>query len=91
MNGIHTESPGQETPPLLQADLLFFYSAHQIYNTNDYLIEVDYCRLAKCKEECLFIDNVMCDEDVFELCNIIVEENEMQMRRDPFEGMTLYF
>lgn len=62
-----------------------------MYRAKNYLRTYSMERMNACKEECIFGDGTFCDKDVFELCNIIIEEKNLQAPDDdPFNGVNLY-
>lgn len=65
------------------------YHTPQIYNTGDFLRTVEFEKLAACKEECKFED-LPCDEDVYNLCKIIIEEKGLTEPHNPFDAVDVY-
>lgn len=67
------------------------YHVPQMYSTHSYLREVQNNMLLVCKEESVFEDmNLPCDEDLSELCKIIMHENHLLAPKDAFEATNLY-
>lgn len=63
----------------------------QMYDTHSYLREFENDKLRVCKEESVFEDiNIPCDEDLSELCKIIMQENHLTAPKDPFEATNMY-
>ncbi|KAA0713809.1 hypothetical protein E1301_Tti015558 [Triplophysa tibetana] len=46
--------------------------------------------LNTCKENCKFLSSVPCDEDVFDLCTIIMEESGLQFPSTRTQALDLY-
>lgn len=46
--------------------------------------------ISVCKDECLFTSELICDEIVFELCYIIIEENNLIQTVDVYDAVNLY-
>lgn len=68
---------------------IIMFSAPQIYEARDYKREVSLERLVACKEECVVL-NFPCDEDVYNLCNIILEEQNLFLTGDPYQAVDVY-
>lgn len=67
------------------------YHVPQVYNASDYLCKVTTEEIEVCKQECIFSDEEpICDEDVFELANLLMTENNLTMTDDPFMAVDLY-
>ncbi|KAF3854207.1 hypothetical protein F7725_022262, partial [Dissostichus mawsoni] len=52
------------------------YTAPHLWGADDLLVPFS-DDLPTCKESCKFLTSVPCDEDVFDLCTIIMEESGM--------------
>lgn len=62
----------------------------ELYDARDYLHEIaDAYALEVCKDHCTFLE-YPCDEDVYHLCNIIMEEQALLKSNDPFNMLDLY-
>lgn len=42
------------------------------------------------KDKCLFVSKLICDETIFELCHILIEENNLVMTNDVYDAVNLY-
>lgn len=60
----------------------------EVYNTKNLLCNVCTRRIENYEEECLFLNT--CDKDVYDLCKIIIAENNLHMPEDPYEAIDLY-
>lgn len=78
----HSRSPSGR-PSLL-------HSFPELYGTHDYLFEVSDNDFDVCKEQCVFRKPVPCDEDVFEMCSIIVAERDLPYPTGSEEALDLY-
>lgn len=66
------------------------YYLPELFQAENYLVQIQNRRhFDVCKEECYFSINV-CDEDVNNLCQMIMEEEGWKKPSDPFEAVTLY-
>lgn len=59
-------------------------------NSESYLYNVQYEDISVCKDECLFTSELICDEIVFELCYILIEENNLIQTDDVYDAVNLY-
>lgn len=63
----------------------------ELYDTRNYLQNVPEEEIEMAKEECIFYDkNIPCDKDVFELCEIVLQEGEIELTQDPFDALNVY-
>ncbi|KAB0793315.1 hypothetical protein PPYR_12935 [Photinus pyralis] len=71
---------------------LIMYHSPEIYRSNDYLISVEFDDLEIAREECVFLDQECpCDKDVFELCNILLNEAAVEnIPSDPYNAIDVY-
>ncbi|XP_035990558.1 uncharacterized protein LOC118562959 [Fundulus heteroclitus] len=79
--------PGQEVAggrPILM------YTVPQEYDAEDCLKTVDMEEVAVCKEECTPKSQFPCDETVFELCLLLMQENEWEAPTDAYNAAELY-
>lgn len=69
---------------------IIMFSAPELYNVQDYktLIENDQIRI--CKEEALFRKTVPCDQDIYDMCMLLMDENNMQYPTDAYKALDLY-
>ncbi|XP_073449710.1 uncharacterized protein [Aquarana catesbeiana] len=68
--------------------LLYLYP--ETRGTVNRIMPVDADEVAICKEECLPKGRYSCDETVFELCCLIMEENSWNAPEDPYSAVDLY-
>ncbi|XP_033761355.1 uncharacterized protein LOC117343145 [Pecten maximus] len=66
------------------------YSIPELYGVEDGLKAVEQDKLEICESECRMKDDIPCDKDVFDLCNLLVNENEWNIPVDPYEMCDLY-
>lgn len=76
----------QNTPSGCPAIL---YGAPHLYGTEDHLIHCTDEDIQNCEEEC-HERSYPCDVTVFELCCILMEENELYVPKTVAEGKELY-
>ncbi|XP_063971427.1 uncharacterized protein LOC135158071 [Lytechinus pictus] len=66
------------------------FNLPSLYTTRDYLHGVSQERMQACKEECVFRKTIPCDEDIFELCCIVMNEVGYEYPRDRHGARLLY-
>ena len=66
------------------------YNLPHLYGTEDFLCPVAYGAIELCKEECMPKDQYSCDEEVYELCSIIMHENNLSRPSDAESAVDLY-
>lgn len=66
------------------------YSSPELYQTRNYLNEVQLDEIEVCEEECVFKDDYTCDPDIFDLSCIEMAENNLEVPRNAIEAMMLY-
>lgn len=66
------------------------YMLPSSYNTRSYLHDVDQNKVDVCQEECTFRRQQVCDEDIDELCRILMEENVLAEPTTIEEAISLY-
>ncbi|KAJ8322091.1 hypothetical protein KUTeg_000562 [Tegillarca granosa] len=66
------------------------YMLPSSYNTRSYLHDVDQNKVDVCQEECTFRRQQVCDEDIDELCRILMEENVLAEPTAIEEAISLY-
>lgn len=66
------------------------YSLPDLYQTRNFLFDVPQNEIVLCKEECILRSNVPCDQDVYEMCNILLDRNGYIYPSDLGTGKTLY-
>jgi len=53
-----------------------FYLPH-LWNSESYLFDLQDENISLCKDECVFVSELVCDETIFQLCHILIEENNL--------------
>nr|XP_015840129.1 PREDICTED: uncharacterized protein LOC107399007 isoform X1 [Tribolium castaneum]XP_015840130.1 PREDICTED: uncharacterized protein LOC107399007 isoform X2 [Tribolium castaneum] len=67
------------------------YNMPELYESSDYLLQVPDDEIEVVKNECTFLDKRMpCDKDIFELCNVLIEEGHLEKPSDPYNAVNLY-
>lgn len=66
------------------------YLASHLWGTEDHIIPVNEDDLATCKECCAFATSVPCDEDIFDLCSIYMEESGLVFPTSGSQALDLY-
>ncbi|KAL7387755.1 hypothetical protein ABVT39_000448 [Epinephelus coioides] len=67
------------------------YSTPELWDTEDCAMPLDQEELDVSKGQCVFRSCVPCDEDIFDLCMILVEELGLQFpSKSPLEAIDLY-
>ncbi|XDV33831.1 hypothetical protein PO909_004099 [Leuciscus waleckii] len=66
------------------------FMAPQLYGTEDFIVHQDRDDLQTAEDACLFLSAVPCDEEVFDLCTIFMEERHLSFPRDRQEALELY-
>ena len=66
------------------------YNAPQMFGYQDQLVNVPENEIEICMEETIPKDLLPCDETVFELCHIFMEEHGWELPENPAEAATLY-
>ena len=66
------------------------FTSPELYDTRDYICPVDSAELRLCLDECVEKPVIPCDETVFELCCIIMEENNWEFPCCADEAVNLY-
>ena len=67
------------------------YSVPQLYQTRDYLQQVDRDAVDVCMAECTFISaQNCCDDDVYLLCDLYMTQNGWILPVDHATAVTLY-
>lgn len=65
------------------------YEMPELYDTRDYIMPLRNEDILNCQEECTNV-NHPCDEVIFDLCNIILEEKNQLIPKDPYEAIDIY-
>ncbi|CAH0550629.1 unnamed protein product [Brassicogethes aeneus] len=74
--------------PSGRPDVIFNFP--QIHNSRDHLIVVEEEHLQICEEECVFLDCPCSNNDVHDLCKIVLDELGSDKPTDPFYALNLY-
>ena len=61
-----------------------------LYGTEDYLCPTSSRNIDICQQHCIFRQPKPCDEDLYELCIIIMAENTLAWPVDAYEAIDLY-
>lgn len=65
------------------------YLAPHLWGAEDLIIPFN-DDLTTCKESCKFLTSVPCDEDMFDLCTIIMEESGLEFPTSRSQALELY-
>lgn len=65
------------------------YQIPSLYGARTYLTRIPDFVLDTITPECVF-HKYPCDKDFYELCNILLIENQLTRKYDPFEAVDLY-
>ncbi|KAJ8041855.1 hypothetical protein HOLleu_12777 [Holothuria leucospilota] len=66
------------------------YHIPELYETIDYLCPVPRNEVEFCREEETIAITYTCDQDLFELCCLIIEENNIPVPGDLYHATGLY-
>ncbi|KAJ8284258.1 hypothetical protein COCON_G00031080 [Conger conger] len=69
---------------------VIMYTVPQVYGAEDKLKTVDLEEVVVCKDECTPKSQLPCDETVFELCVLLMQENGWDAPTDAFDAAELY-
>lgn len=69
---------------------VIMYSFPAIHSADDQLKSAEMEEVTVCVEECTPKAQFPCDETVFELCCLLMEENEWHAPLDPLDASDLY-
>ena len=69
---------------------MLLYSLSELNGIQDKIVDVDADELHEWEEECLFKEEYPCDHDIFEVCCILMEENNWQVPSNGYEAAQLY-
>ncbi|XP_061096945.1 uncharacterized protein LOC133127793 [Conger conger] len=69
---------------------VIMYTVPQVYGAEDKLKTVDLEEVVVCKDECTPKSRLPCDETVFELCVLLMQENGWDAPTDAFDAAELY-
>lgn len=65
------------------------YQTPEVYRAQDYKIIIPNEKIEACRSECKYLRNP-CDDVVYELCNLIMEEENIPQPDDPYRALDLY-
>ena len=65
------------------------FTVPQLWGTEDFI--VPHSDLDICKEACKFLSAVPCDEDIFDLCTMIMSESGLTFPKDISEAQEFYY
>lgn len=66
------------------------YMFPELYSTNDCISPVDDADVQLCHANCTFRPTVPCDTDIYDLCNILMAESDLQLPNDAHQALNLY-
>ncbi|XP_030609254.1 uncharacterized protein LOC115796912 [Archocentrus centrarchus] len=66
------------------------YTLPELYRTRDFICHVEEEHVELCKNECVFRQTKPCDQDVYELCSILMSESHRTPPTDPYQAVNLY-
>ena len=69
---------------------LVLYNFPELCGTEDFLWEVEEIKVDLCKEQCIEKSEVLCDEELLELCHLVMEEHGWNNPADAQEAIELY-
>lgn len=78
----------QSMCPAGRPEVLYNFPA--IYGSLNYLTMVEARHIENCGEECLFLNCLCTDKDVFDLCEIFVAQKALLKSTDVFDAVNLY-
>lgn len=67
------------------------FQLSELYDCIDYGISVYGDEILACEEECLFVNGLPQDEDMFGLCEILMDENKYQKPQTVTEAVSPYY
>lgn len=69
---------------------MVMYMLPASYGTRSYLVQVEQDKIDVCKTECIFREEQYCDEDIYQLCQIYMEERNWVLPTTIEEALSLY-
>lgn len=66
------------------------YLFPELYTTENYMSPVDAGDLQLCKTECTFRLSIPCDRDVYDICNTVMSEANIELPKDTYQAVDLY-
>lgn len=66
------------------------FMAPQLWGTENFIVEQSSDDLQTAQEACVFLTAVPCDEEVFDLCAILMEERQLSFTKDRLDALALY-
>ncbi|KAL3857639.1 hypothetical protein ACJMK2_012286 [Sinanodonta woodiana] len=69
---------------------VLLYTFSHLYGFDNLICQADNLDIEVCEEECQAKNDLPCDEDLYELCLILMDENDWNQPEDPYEAVNLY-
>ncbi|ESO91514.1 hypothetical protein LOTGIDRAFT_153956 [Lottia gigantea] len=69
---------------------IVMFSAPELYNVQDYKTLIENNQILICREETMFRKAIPCDEDIYDICMLLMIENAMQYPTDAYKALDLY-
>jgi len=68
------------------------FNLPHLWNSESYLFDVPDEDISVCKDECVFVSELICDETIYEFCHILIEENNLVVTNanDVYDAVNLY-
>ncbi|KAJ8245053.1 hypothetical protein GJAV_G00276110 [Gymnothorax javanicus] len=66
------------------------FSAPHLWGADDHIVRVNAIDLATAKQTCKFLTAIPCDEDIFDLCTITMEESGLGFPNNISDALDLY-
>lgn len=66
------------------------YSVPSLYSTVNYKVPVTQEEITICKSECMGRSLIPCDETIYDLCILFMNELNMTIAREPYDGINVY-
>lgn len=76
--------------PSVPSGIPNMFSAPHLWGADDHLVHVNASDLATAKQTCKFLTTIPCDEDIFDLCTITMEESGLDFPNNTSEALDLY-
>ncbi|KAL3873521.1 hypothetical protein ACJMK2_036627 [Sinanodonta woodiana] len=69
---------------------VLLYTLSHLYGFDNLICQVDNLDIEVCEEECQAKNDLLCDQDLYELCLILMDENDWNQPEDPYKAVNLY-
>ena len=66
------------------------FSVPELYGTENYMVPVEDDEIEVCSENAVFRGAMSCDEDVYNMCILIMTEQNLTLGNDAYEALDLY-